>query len=364
MNYLVIATYNRADLLIPQIHKLIENNTIDALDKVLIYDNGSQKNSGLYDLDHIKVQVKNQGWNEGCGATWNKGLDESFSEGADSVIIYNDDCEWHPEPYKLKDFLDHYDSNTVYLSKEKGYTSFMVPKEVYKTIKDKDGFFFDPQYYPAYYEDNDIDIRLKLNKIKIEPVEILEPHVFRESQTIKKEPQVNRNFEDNKKKYIEKWGGLPHRELLSWETIKNHAHIKSDSSILIAGTPNSGISHAISVFSDNYNLEAITTLHMSSVEARNWTAGEATEGNLKGTVVGSRTLTPYIGEFAVSFDFIFFMWRSDEDINITAQEEDWEGYPPDAKKSGLPLWAYQKSYFGDHKPQNSFYLRYNSLPNT
>jgi hypothetical protein len=40
----------------------------------------------------------------------------------------------------------------------------------------------------------------------------LDPTLYRNSMTITKDPKLNSNFERNKKLYVAKWGGEPHKE--------------------------------------------------------------------------------------------------------------------------------------------------------
>jgi len=367
MTYLVIATYNRADLLIPQLKKLIEDRTLEVLEEVLVYDNGKQKSSGLYDLDHPKITVINQGWNAGCSITWNEGLKEAFKKGAHQVIVYNDDCEWHPHPNYLKIEVARAKRDEFSISSTKGFTSFMVTKEVYaKMSKYKE--FFDESFYPAYYEDNDADIRLKLNGIKVTPSAFLEPDLFRGSQTIKKEPKVNANFEKNKKYYMEKWNGLPGREMLSWEKIKAHAEITEESSVLIVGPQRSGTTYATSVIADHYNLKPIYEEVTGSYwkNALEWVK----ESDLRGSVIQAPTLSSFAGELSPKVDFIFFMWRDSKDIEESVkrinwvganQLAEWEPYKTKESTAGKKIWDYKKSYWADHKPQNGFWLRYESF---
>jgi hypothetical protein len=51
-----------------------------------------------------------------------------------------------------------------------------------------------------------------LKGVFIEQTELLNPEVYNQSMSIRKDPQLNKNFEENKARYLKKWGGVPTEE--------------------------------------------------------------------------------------------------------------------------------------------------------
>lgn len=196
-----IPTINRKDLLIPALLKY--EAAYPAID-ILIIDNGNQK----IQTGNPMVQVLEQTRNLGVSASWNLICRKAFDEmGATHVMILNDDIELVvPKELLLKTIKSHGTHNL--LVQDGTWCSFVLPKEVYKHVGS-----FDEQFYPAYYEDNDYNYRITLNpltQVVVEP--LLNPTLYRNSQTIALNPRLNERFLQNKARYVQKWGGEPLKE--------------------------------------------------------------------------------------------------------------------------------------------------------
>ena len=74
---------------------------------------------------------------------------------------------------------------------------------------------FDDKFVNAYFEDNDYEYRMKLLGLSVHKSEFFNPDEYTQSQSIRKDPSLNVNFESNKMRYIEKWGGFPQEEKFS-----------------------------------------------------------------------------------------------------------------------------------------------------
>ena len=196
-----IPTINRKDLLIPALLKY--EGAYPGID-ILIIDNGNQ---GIQ-TGNPKVQVIEQATNLGVAASWNLICRKSFDEmGATHVLILNDDVELVRTQELLLKTIENHDPHHL-LVQDGTWCSFVLPKTVYKYVGS-----FDEQFYPAYYEDNDYHYRVKLNpttEMVIEP--ILNPTLYRNSQTIAANPKLNERFLQNKARYVQKWGGEPLNE--------------------------------------------------------------------------------------------------------------------------------------------------------
>jgi len=201
MNFVVgIPTINRADLLNEALKKYAKCwPTL----KVYILDNGNQD---------IKTQNENQivfqsEENIGVAASWNFLAEKAFADGYLRVLVLNDDIELDRDEKEIHLALNKYSDHEIIIQ-QGTWCSFMLPKVVYDLIGP-----FDEDFFPAYFEDNDYEYRVKRNKytdIKKEP--ILNPTLYRNSMTIKKDRKLNANFANNRSRYITKWGGEPEKE--------------------------------------------------------------------------------------------------------------------------------------------------------
>jgi GT2 family glycosyltransferase len=79
-----------------------------------------------------------------------------------------------------------------------------------QTIVDQIGNF-DENFQRCYFEDNDYQYRMKLAGIPVIYEPSLNPEIYRNSQTILKDPLLS-NFIDNRNYFIQKWGGDPEKE--------------------------------------------------------------------------------------------------------------------------------------------------------
>jgi len=195
-----IPTINRADLLN---EALVKYAKCWPTMKVFILDNGNQK---------IVTQSPNQkvftsNINMGVAASWNFLAEKAFSEGYFRILMLNDDIELDRDEKEIRAKLDKYPDHTLVVQ-DGTWCSFMLPKVVYDLVGP-----FDEDFYPAYFEDNDYAYRVKLNShTEMETHTILNPTLYRNSMTIKKDPTLNKKFQDNEKRFIAKWGGKPSKE--------------------------------------------------------------------------------------------------------------------------------------------------------
>lgn len=196
-----IPTINRADLLngaLEKYHLCYPN-----LD-IIVVDNGVNQN---IDTRNPKLRVFVQTSNLGVAASWNLILRTAFNEGYTHVLMLNDDIELIRDESELLACIKSYAPNT-FLVQLGTWCSFVLSKKVYDEVG-----AFDEQFYPAYFEDNDYAIRIKLNpNVDIQWEQMLCPTLYRNSMTIQKDASLNQNFTNNRAKYILKWGGEPGKE--------------------------------------------------------------------------------------------------------------------------------------------------------
>jgi len=195
-----IPTLNRFDLLHPALLFYIRDfpNT-----KIHVIDNGQQGISSK--LNHPNIIIHSMEKNLGVATSWNMLCDIIFKEN-DYALILNDDIYLGRKDWEIDNLLSNYKADFYYGVQQ--WSVFILPKKTFKKVGR-----FDENFYPAYYEDNDYEYRMKLIGKRMFQIPFLNPFVYQSSQTIEKDPTLRNNIEDNKQKYINKWGGLPKKEI-------------------------------------------------------------------------------------------------------------------------------------------------------
>lgn len=168
------------------------------------------------------VVIDNWNNNRGVAASWNEGMRKSLELGNEYALITNDDVTFTPGAIKkLYDFIK-YKSNAVMVSPlqnrqvgdggpldgEADFFCFIV--NIPKLI-DKVGWF-DENFQPAYFEDNDMHLRIGYAGQKsyvLSDVQV--NHVGSATQNFDPGNPVcpPHQFESNRRYFIEKWGGQP-----------------------------------------------------------------------------------------------------------------------------------------------------------
>lgn len=179
--------------------------------------------ASLWGESYTPFVVNNWSHNNGVSKAWNEVLRATTSY--DLVVICNDDIVFLPGSFRA--LLDGYafapmgsimttgingDSVEEFM-KAPDYSCFAVNPSRYLN----EVGWFDENFTPAYFEDNDSHYRIKLsgheaycyNKAKI---------MHKGSQTQNANPKspvvTSQMFERNRSYYVEKWGGWPGKETL------------------------------------------------------------------------------------------------------------------------------------------------------
>lgn len=189
-----IPTYNREDLL----RAALAYYAIDFKGvPIFIYDNGNQN---LHDLPGDSIFLNKSEKNVGVAAAWNFLCCRAFDH-SDNILMLNDDIYLGRKSFEIAGLIDQY-KHSLMVSPA-GWCGFILSKKMYISVGP-----FDEVFYPAYYEDVDYERRLKLGGESIIRLPILIPKVLNVSMTLEKDPDLffdaNSN---NRKRYIEKWGG-------------------------------------------------------------------------------------------------------------------------------------------------------------
>lgn len=200
LNFLVgIPTINRADLL----NEALDKYFIDFFkNEIFIVDNGKQN---IITRDE-RFEIYRPDSNLGVAKSWNTILDKAIELEIPRVLILNDDVYLGKHRKDIEEVINNYYHADI-IHSTKNFCSFLMTTFAYQMYGG-----FDEAFYPAYFEDNDYKYRLKLEGGYSMETELLDPEVYRNSMTIKKDIDLNNNFKKNEKRYIEKWGGLPSEE--------------------------------------------------------------------------------------------------------------------------------------------------------
>lgn len=168
---------------------------------IYIVDNGNQEIDQTFQGLKVMVQKKNIG----VAASWNLICRMAFNAGYTHVLMLNDDVISEKYADSLEDYVDDVGAG-LYIG-YKNWSMFILSCDTFVTVGE-----FDENFKGAYFEDNDYLYRCKQAGIIIEETELMNPEVYHQSMSIRKDPTLNENFENNKEYYIEKWGGVPTEE--------------------------------------------------------------------------------------------------------------------------------------------------------
>lgn len=167
--------------------------------------------------------IDNYNHNRGCGAGWNEGMLRAKEAGYKYALISNDDVEFHPGAllslYKtLKESragVVSANPNAVFGSQGViGGIDFCCFAVDIDQIFHRCGTF-DENFHPAYFEDNDMHRRMILAGVEclIDTNAVVTHHGSQTQYFDRNNPVVPPHmFEDNRRYFIEKWGGSPGQE--------------------------------------------------------------------------------------------------------------------------------------------------------
>lgn len=208
---IVIPTINRADLLAELLESLHWQR--DQYFNLMIIDNGNQ---GIKLPEYMDCVIYHPVKNLGVSGSWNTGAVSAIGQ-TDWILFLNDDINLAKDQLvKIVEVLENNPNKWLVVGPY--YWSVMaLNMKCVEYLMQNEGYVFDEKFYPAYFEDNDFDRRIKLidPNLILNPCEEMLPETRRNSMTIEKQPELNMNFDANKKYYISKWGGEPGQEKFS-----------------------------------------------------------------------------------------------------------------------------------------------------
>jgi len=191
-----------------------------------IIDNGStDETKEIIDSRFCKIIRYEE--NIGVAKSWNLGIENALNEGADYVLVINNDTIFGR--CCVQELIDRFQKNDLVLISpinttdeniesiinnvqelnDGDYSAFLIDERLFELVGE-----FDENFSPAYFEDNDMNYRIKLAKLKsIKYCNAFFHHFGSKTQNQKPGGIVNSQlFEKNRDYYIKKWGGVPGQE--------------------------------------------------------------------------------------------------------------------------------------------------------
>lgn len=176
--------------------------------------------------EHFTPYIQNN-WDENIGvaAAWNIFLDKAIQDQIDLLIISNDDIVFNPGSFssiknawlnKPDDCIlmgTSTDGSVEFTKESVAYFCFALnPADALREI----GYFDQKNFIPAYFEDDDYSYRIKLSQYSeygyrgffVEHAGSVTQFWNGEEDRVVSHEQ----FEANRNRYIEKWGGRPGEE--------------------------------------------------------------------------------------------------------------------------------------------------------
>jgi GT2 family glycosyltransferase len=193
-----IPTYNRYDILKSNLLLYGRDFSLSSENDFYIIDNGNQNVSFNYGT------IINNEKNIGVGPSWNQICDKLFQTCTHAVIL-NDDIYLGKRHQELISLINKKPESLIVTPID--WCAFIIPKTLYEKVGK-----FDECFYPAYYEDKSYEYRIKLSGSHIYKTPELIPYEYKSSMSSKKDPSILLLSRNNKKIYIDMWGGEPERE--------------------------------------------------------------------------------------------------------------------------------------------------------
>lgn len=171
------------------------------------------------DVPVLPIVIDNWNKNIGVSCGWNEGIRRAIKREIDVLLISNDDVVLMPGAIdNIIDSLPDYDLVSAAQIKDRRPTTGLIegpadfsffairPMEFVKKFG-----WFDQNFSPAYFEDNDMHYRILLAGGKTAMrFDAQMKHKGSVTQNSKKGGVVSsKMFEDNRAYYIRKWGAIP-----------------------------------------------------------------------------------------------------------------------------------------------------------
>lgn len=177
----------------------------DILPDVSIYilDNGNQNIEAPSDNMHCEVLTENLG----VAGSWNYLIKKAIKNGYEYFLILNDDVILQKPSEVINKVINTYGDTIMHIPRSfYNMSAFILSKTIFEKVGD-----FDENFKKCFFEDNDYKYRVTLESFTIRIEDELNAEIYRNSQTIEKNPTLG-GYIENREYYISKWGGLPTEE--------------------------------------------------------------------------------------------------------------------------------------------------------
>lgn len=193
MTYAIgIPTLNRADLLNPSLVLYSKELNCD----IHVVNNGLNRI-----VTPPMVTVHKNNTNVGVGASWNQLCDLIFEKHSHAIIL-NDDIHFGLNDAGIKSLVATAPDKLIRATVD--WCAFIIPKTIFQKVGR-----FDECFMPAYYEDKSYEYRMKLAGVQKITSPLMNPFVYRVSQTLEADPSIMEQAKGNRDLYIRMWGGEP-----------------------------------------------------------------------------------------------------------------------------------------------------------
>lgn len=194
-----IPTLNRYDLLEKCVAACWASSVVP--ERLIIVDNGGKLPPG--------PDIIRPARNIGVAASWN--MIHRLCQPL-PLIILNDDIE---PGHNLFERLLESPESFVTADESHMFEAFLIRQDCWQAVGE-----FDETFYPAYHEDNDYFMRLKLANVAIgcpQSDGFIEngPSATKAQFTAEQHNEFNAQFNAGRQYYVRKWGGAPHCETFS-----------------------------------------------------------------------------------------------------------------------------------------------------
>jgi GT2 family glycosyltransferase len=171
--------------------------------QILIWDNGKQAIPTYPNTEIFEAE-----YNYGVAASWNALIDKAWERGIENYLILNDDVILRCGEGIINQMLVKCAETKAFHRCRPFYnwSAFILRKSTYDLVGR-----FDENFKRCYFEDNDYQYRMRLAGIPIMYEDQLNPEIYRNSQSILKDPLLS-NYIDNRDYFVKKWGGMPDSE--------------------------------------------------------------------------------------------------------------------------------------------------------
>jgi GT2 family glycosyltransferase len=171
--------------------------------QIFVLDNGKQ------DIPRLSsnITIYEMAENLGVSGSWNWLIKNAITHLYSDFLILNDDVVLKKDEATIGALIEQGGENTFHVCKSAyNWSSFILNRTIYEKVGE-----FDETFKRCFFEDNDYCYRIVLAGVNYTFQDTLNPDVFRNSQTILKDPTLS-GYLENEQYYIKKWGGKPGSE--------------------------------------------------------------------------------------------------------------------------------------------------------